>query len=187
MISLTIASSLLFLILRGQQKHFQSITMNLSRSNHQEQKVDYTDNTTPFGGILRGELPALIFGETPSALAFEDKRPRAELHALVIPKKHIKSVRELTKKDVGLMEEIYDVATKLIQSRFPRAYKEEDYILCFHVPPFNSVDHLHLHVLAPASKMKWIYRYGKYLEGTIWCASGLKILQRLKAGKRAIP
>jgi len=45
-----------------------------------------------------------------------------------------------------------------------------DYRLCFHVPPFNSVNHLHLHVLAPASRMTWFNGSVKYNSKLPWCA-----------------
>eukprot|EP01035_Chromulina_nebulosa_P021441 gene21441-27774_t len=41
-----------------------------------------------------------------------------------------------------------------------------DALYCFHCPPWNSIDHLHLHAIAkPLSYSGSI----KYLTGTYWC------------------
>lgn len=149
--------------------------------------VNYENNPSVFGAILRGELPTLTLNETDSILAFEDKAPRAPLHALVIPKKYIKTVVELRDDDVHLLQDMQQIAMALIHKYYPEAAKREDYILCYHVPPFNSVDHLHLHVLAPASEMSWIYRYGKYLVGTPWCIGESQVRHRLRLGMTAVP
>lgn len=149
--------------------------------------VDYKENTSVFGAILRGELPSLTLRETSSLFAFEDKHPRAPLHALVIPKRHVKSVFDLHEDDQDMLLDMHHMAIDLIHDYFPEAAKRQDYILCYHVPPFSSVPHLHLHVLAPASEMKSIYRYGKYLVGTRWCSGEFDVRQRLKVGKPAVP
>jgi len=76
---------------------------------------------------------------------------------------------------------------ELLGEQQPLALKDEDYILCFHIPPFNSVDHLHLHVLAPASEMGVLYRYGKYNAGTRSCIGDLEVIERLEGGMAAVP
>jgi diadenosine tetraphosphate (Ap4A) HIT family hydrolase len=72
------------------------------------------------------------------------------------------------------------MALSILQQEEGDAFEVGDYILCFHVPPFNSVDHLHLHVLAPASQMNFAYKYGKYLTGTPWCLGLDELIQRLE-------
>lgn len=146
--------------------------------------VSYETNPTIFGRILDGTEPSCNIDETSNTLTFNDRSPRAPLHALVIPKKYIKSVYELDPEhDKGLIEEMTQIALKTIQTEHPESFAENDYILCFHVPPFTSVDHLHLHVLAPASDMKWRYRYIKYLEGSRWCTSANVVSDLLLEGK----
>jgi diadenosine tetraphosphate (Ap4A) HIT family hydrolase len=114
--------------------------------------VDYSDNPTVFGKILRGEASAAVFIETEAFLAFRDIQPRAPFHALIIPKGFVESVFELTDLDLVLLDEMTTMAQKLVQESQPTAYaSNQDYLLCFHIPPFNSVQHLHLHVLVPMS------------------------------------
>jgi len=144
----------------------------------------YGSNPTVFGQILRGELKTRFLVETKHLVAFEDIRPCAPFHGLVIPKTLVPSVFELQptthletenknsnrNTSLSLLEEMSEMAQALVRDNHPKAYENGDYLLCFHIPPFNSVDHLHLHVLAPASSMAWLYRSGKYNTGTTTAA-----------------
>jgi diadenosine tetraphosphate (Ap4A) HIT family hydrolase len=148
----------------------------------------YDDNWTVFGKILRGESPAVTYAESDDLLAFEDMHERAPLHGLIIPKRFIGGVFDLsTPTDLKLLEEMQHMAEKLLHDQHPAALLSGDYTLCFHIPPFNSVDHLHLHVLAPASEMKTYFRFIKYQVGTLWCTSLKSVMERLRAGKTAVP
>ena len=149
--------------------------------------VNFDENDSVFGSILRGELPSLTLAETETLLAFQDRKPRAPLHALVIPKRHIRNVFHLQETDQGLLHDMHHMGLSLIQHHYPEAAKRNDFILCYHVPPFSSVPHLHLHVLAPASEMNFLHRYGKYLVGTRWCTGDLHVRQRLGQGKTPVP
>ena len=48
----------------------------------------------------------------------------------------------------------------------------------FHVPPFNSVDHLHMHCLTPPFHgwRKW-----KYLPGTVYFVTADEVIARLES------
>ena len=150
--------------------------------------VDYSTNETVFGKILRGESPATVWHETTDLLVFQDIHPRAPTHGLVIPKRFIESVFDLTLADVPLLEEMQSVALATITERHGSdVLSSDDYNLCFHVPPFNSVDHLHLHVLAPQSNMRWYYRWIKYNTAMRWSVSIDTVLERLRQGLPAVP
>lgn len=152
-----------------------------------EVAIDYSDNPSVFGQILNGSLPSRNYKETTELLAFRDRSPKAALHALVIPKRFIPDVYSLTPDDVQLVQDMRQMGLDLLEELLPQAFTKNDYILCFHIPPFNSVDHLHLHVLAPASQMNTVYRYGKYNCGLRWCISDLEVIERLKGGLAAVP
>jgi diadenosine tetraphosphate (Ap4A) HIT family hydrolase len=148
----------------------------------------YSDNDTVFGEILRGQAPALVLAETNHLLAFQDIHPRAPLHALIIPKRFVQDISTLTPDDVPLLQDMHAMAIQLLQHYHPNALsQQDDYILCFHVPPFTSVSHLHLHVLAPASQMKFYYKKIKYTSETRWCTSYDRVLTRLQQGQSSSP
>eukprot|EP00536_Pseudo-nitzschia_multiseries_P000724 jgi/Psemu1/300283/fgenesh1_kg.9_\ len=181
---------------------------------------DYESNPTVFGKLLRGELEITrVIRELNRLLVFEDIKPRAPLHALVIPKQHIPSLFDLdttigsgsgsdnrasssarSAQALMLLGEMNTAGQDLVRERHPEAFERGDYILCFHLPPFNSVDHLHLHVLAPASSMHWIYRNAKYHVGRSgnsdrkvngfsvrWCIGMEEVLARVGAGSPPTP
>ena len=149
--------------------------------------VDYSNNPTVFGKILRGELPAAVVEETADMLVFQDIHPAAPLHDLIIPKRRIATVYDLTAADVPLLLEMHRLALHLLQTQQPAAFESDDYRLVFHIPPFNSVDHLHLHVIAPASQMDR-FRQVKYCETEVrWCTRMDTVVARLQAGEAPVP
>ena len=146
--------------------------------------VDYTINRTVFGRILEGSLPCAPLDESPTAFAFRDHRPAAPLHGLVIPKRYVKSIRTISSSsskssdddDLTMMLELQEMGLDIVKRLEPEAYENKDYQLCFHVPPFISVGHLHLHVLAPVSEMKFPFTT-KFWTGTLWCADVEEVLR----------
>ena len=149
--------------------------------------TDVQDNPSVFGKILRGELPTRYRDESPDLLAFRDKTPRAPTHILVIPKRFIESMFDLTHEDIPLLYESKEMAIRMLQREQPEAWERGDYRLVFHAPPFNSVDHLHLHVLAPASDLSVFHRTVKYRYDTRWCVSLDRVIARLEADRSAMP
>ena len=89
--------------------------------------------------------------------------------------------------DIRLIQDMRQMGLDLLKQHQPAALAADDFIFCFHIPPFHSVDHLHLHVLAPKSRMNWFYREIKYKCGSRWCTSDLDVIERLEAGLPAVP
>jgi len=107
-----------------------------------------------FCKIIKGEVPAEKVIETENVLAFLDMNPKAKVHVLVIPKKHIESVKQLEAVDKELVGEMVLVAKKIAKD-LPRQVKAgknlEGYRLVINVGREGGqiVDHLHLHLLSP--------------------------------------
>ena len=66
-----------------------------------------------FCKIINGDIPSEKVYEDESVLAFKDIHPAAPIHVLVIPKKHIKSLLEVTKEDSEVISHIYEVINKI--------------------------------------------------------------------------
>jgi diadenosine tetraphosphate (Ap4A) HIT family hydrolase len=148
----------------------------------------YDDNPTVFGLILRGELASITLDESNTLYAFQDIYPVAPLHRLVIPKKRIKSVYSLTPNDLPMLYEMKEMAHNIIQTYTSVSVDEPNtFRLVFHIPPFYSVDHLHLHVLAPIDEMNFVYRQVKYPSGEVrWCTHLDNVIRRLENGKLSV-
>ncbi|OIS97415.1 PREDICTED: bifunctional adenosine 5'-phosphosulfate phosphorylase/adenylylsulfatase HINT4 [Nicotiana attenuata] len=93
-------------------------------------------------------------------VAFRDINPSAFRHYLVIPKQHIPTVKNLRRspEDFSLVSHMLDVGKSLLHRDAPQS---KHYRFGFHQPPFNSVDHLHLHCFALPYTPSW--RFIKYL------------------------
>jgi diadenosine tetraphosphate (Ap4A) HIT family hydrolase len=184
--TLTTTTSPLHLLLSPQNNEQHNAPPLKTTYHEPPPNVDYTNNPSVFGQILRGELPSRAYDESSNLLAFQDKYPRAPLHALVIPKQYLPTINSLSQTNLELLKEMQAMGLSLIQEQQPEAYAAGDFMTCFHIPPFNSVDHLHLHVLAPVSEMKFVYRL-KYWCGMRWCVSGEDVVGRLEEGLSANP
>lgn len=68
-----------------------------------------------FCKIINKEIPSQIVYEDEKILAFRDIQPVAPVHILVIPKKHIPALTELTKEDEEVVGKIYTVIRQLAE------------------------------------------------------------------------
>ena len=76
----------------------------------------------------------------------------------VVSRAHLESILSLTREHLGLLQEMKEEAVKIlkkmVESSLPKAdINEENILLGFHCPPFNSRAHLHLHALFPEDSM----------------------------------
>eukprot|EP00242_Pyramimonas_sp_CCMP2087_P012097 CAMPEP_0198212166 /NCGR_PEP_ID=MMETSP1445-20131203/25559_1 /TAXON_ID=36898 /ORGANISM="Pyramimonas sp., Strain CCMP2087" /LENGTH=174 /DNA_ID=CAMNT_0043886555 /DNA_START=183 /DNA_END=703 /DNA_ORIENTATION=- len=86
-------------------------------------------------------------------VAFHDRSPAADVHILVCSVAHIESAKDLKRgeEDFKLVSDMLDLGKTLIAELAPQ--DETQY--GFHLPPFNSVDHLHLHCFALPFRPAW--------------------------------
>ncbi|KAJ8274711.1 hypothetical protein COCON_G00093360 [Conger conger] len=107
---------------------------------------------------------------------FRDLNPGAEHHYLVVPNIHIDSCISLMKEHVPMVKEMVKMAKAvLLKHNFNNL---DDIRLGFHIPPFYSVHHLHLHVLAPASQMD-IHSLWTYGPQAFWFITAEDLIQKL--------
>ena len=97
-----------------------------------------------FCKIAAGELPSETLYADSRVRAFRDLHPKAPVHILIVPKKHIASVADLAHGDAALVGEMI-IAAKLVaaQEGLP------GYKLVVNVGREGGqvIDHLHLHLL----------------------------------------
>ena len=99
-----------------------------------------------FCKITAGEIPVKIVFEDDKVVAFEDIKPQAPTHILIIPRKHIPTVLDLADEDQELMGYLYIVANKIAVER---SLTEDGFRLVVNCKRAagQEVFHLHLHLL----------------------------------------
>jgi histidine triad (HIT) family protein len=101
----------------------------------------------PFCEIVAGRASAAIEYEDAEILAFRDIYPKAPVHVLIVPKRHVESVMALQPDDAPLVGRMVLVAKRIGEAQ---NLAERGYRLAFHCGPEGGqvVYHLHLHFLA---------------------------------------
>lgn len=99
-----------------------------------------------FCGISNKNIPTDLIYEDNEIAAFNDIHPKAPIHILIVPKKHIASVAELKDDDGVLVGKMILVAKKLAEEK---GIAENGYRLVFNTKKHAGqvVDHIHLHLL----------------------------------------
>ena len=106
-----------------------------------------------FCKIVAGEVNAKRVHEDDSLLAFEDINPQAPLHVLVIPKRHIPTLNDLTAADDSLIGEMTRRASAIAKERGYDASGYRTVMNCNRAAG-QTVFHIHLHVLAGRT-LRW--------------------------------
>lgn len=106
-----------------------------------------------FCKIRDGEIPGDIVYQDDDVLAFNDVNPQAPLHVLIIPKKHIATVNDLSDEDEPVMGQLFSVAKKLAEQH---GVSEDGYRLVVNCnqKAGQTVFHIHMHMLADRV-MRW--------------------------------
>lgn len=100
-----------------------------------------------FCKIAAKEIPAAkIRYEDTEIIAFDDINPKAKVHILFVPKKHIENLNEAKEEDTMLLGKLIKTARDLAQKL---AIDESGYRLIINTKEHAgaAVDHLHLHLL----------------------------------------
>lgn len=107
-----------------------------------------------FCKIAAGEIPAQKVFEDDSVIAFKDLSPKAPVHVLIVPKKHVQSVAHFTADDKDLAAHIFvDVVPKLAAEL---GIADDGFRLVMNTGDDGgqTVNHLHIHMLG-GRKMTW--------------------------------
>jgi histidine triad (HIT) family protein len=106
-----------------------------------------------FCKIAAGQIPSKIVYQDEDVVAFEDINPKAPYHVLIIPRRHIASMADLTLEDGPILAKIFITATKLAHEG---GIDESGYRIVANVGPDagQSVFHLHFHLLG-GRKLGW--------------------------------
>lgn len=106
-----------------------------------------------FCQIVNRTIQATIVHEDEHVLAFQDIRPQAPVHVLVIPRRHVASVQELERGDADLVGNLLQACVKLAKEK---GISESGYRIVTNSGPQagQTVFHLHFHLLG-GRPMTW--------------------------------
>lgn len=105
-----------------------------------------------FCKIGSGEIPSKKVYEDDNILAFHDLSPKAPVHVLIIPKKHIASLEETSDEDTIILGELL-VKIKLIAKELGLVNGYRLVSNCG-TDGMQTVNHLHFHLMGKRL-MKW--------------------------------
>lgn len=105
-----------------------------------------------FCKVAKKEINSKILYEDDKVVVFDDLHPHAPSHKLIIPKKHISSLNELTPEDTELMGHIVLTAQRMARE----LGLTEGYRLVSNCGPHagQSVFHIHFHLLG-GRQLSW--------------------------------
>ncbi|XP_074804486.1 adenosine 5'-monophosphoramidase HINT3 isoform X2 [Natator depressus] len=118
----------------------------------------------------------------PRCCPARDIRPGAPHHYLVVPIEHMGNCKTLKKEHIPLVEKMMEAGKNILQRN--NFTDLNDIRMGFHWPPFCSISHLHLHVLAPASQLGFLSRM-IYRTNSYWFITAEQLIERLQTENTA--
>jgi histidine triad (HIT) family protein len=106
-----------------------------------------------FCSISEGRIPAALVYQDDRLIAFKDINPQAPMHVLVVPRRHIATLNDLTAVDDGLVGEMARRAAAIAKEH---GHAERGYRTVFNcnADAGQTVFHIHMHVLG-GRRMNW--------------------------------
>jgi histidine triad (HIT) family protein len=104
------------------------------------------DEVCTFCRIINKETSTKFSYENDTVVVFKDINPHAPIHLLIVPKKHIRSINDLTEEDRGILAEMLMIA-KIMAGE--QGVSKSGYRLFFNVEKGGGqvIFHLHLHLI----------------------------------------
>jgi histidine triad (HIT) family protein len=106
-----------------------------------------------FCKIVAGEIPSDILYQDEEVVAFPDINPAAPTHLLIVTKKHIPSVAQLTEDELPIIGHMTRIANQLAREQ---GIADSGYRLVINCGEQGgqAVPHLHMHLLGGRA-LKW--------------------------------
>ena len=99
-----------------------------------------------FCKIVQGEIPSRKVYEDDDLVVFHDIHPAAPVHLLIVPKKHIRSVNDLTAADQPILSEMLMIAKEMAAQQ---GVAKSGYRIFINVERGGGqvIFHLHMHLI----------------------------------------
>ena len=105
------------------------------------------NNDCLFCKIVEKKIPADIVYESEDVIAFKDIEPKAPIHCLIIPKKHISTINDIDGSNSNIIGLMYEAAAQLARTL---NVDKDGYrvVMNCNSNGGQTVYHIHLHFLA---------------------------------------
>ncbi len=99
-----------------------------------------------FCKIVNGEIPTEFLYQDDKLIVFRDINPHAPVHILIVPKKHMRSINDLTENDREIISHMIMVGKDMAKKE---SVNLSGYKLLFNVERGGGqvIFHLHLHLI----------------------------------------
>ncbi|HJR59410.1 MAG TPA: histidine triad nucleotide-binding protein [Vicinamibacterales bacterium] len=106
-----------------------------------------------FCKIIAGEIPASILYQDDRLVVLQDINPQAPTHVLIVPRRHVSTINDLTPEDDALVGEMTRRAAAMARNR---GHADRGYRTVFNcnADAGQTVFHIHMHVLG-GRKFGW--------------------------------
>ncbi len=98
---------------------------------------------------LTSVLP-LVVRETDKTVVFRNPTPQAPVHYLIVPKKDIKDVGQISDENETYIADMFTVMSDIIRQEHLRNYQ-----IATNGPGFQTVNYLHFHLLGNGTKRRF--------------------------------
>ena len=111
------------------------------------------NNDCLFCKIVEKKIPADIVYESEDIIAFKDIEPKAPIHCLIIPKKHISTINDIDGSNSNIIGLMYEAAAQLARTL---NVEKDGYrvVMNCNSNGGQTVYHIHLHFLA-GRQLSW--------------------------------
>ena len=111
------------------------------------------NNDCLFCKIVEKKIPADIVYESEDIIAFKDIEPKAPIHCLIIPKKHISTINDIDGSNSNIIGLMYEAAAQLART-FNVDKDGYRVVMNCNSNGGQTVYHIHLHFLA-GRQLSW--------------------------------
>lgn len=106
-----------------------------------------------FCKIIKQEIPTKLIYQNADVVAFDDLHPRAPIHKLIVPRKHIATLNDLTDAEAPLMGQVM-LAAKALANELGIAEDGYRVVTNCNAGAGQTVFHVHFHLLGGRA-MTW--------------------------------
>jgi len=104
-----------------------------------------------FCQIASKEKPARLLYEDNDCIVFEDINPKAPVHVLVVPRKHIPTLNDGTQEDEALLGRLLRIAARAAREKGLSGFRT---VINTNAEAGQTIFHLHVHVMGGRT-MRW--------------------------------